>query len=202
MAKDMPGCAWRQVLERRRPFQRSGDKKLPRLHQRADDRGPAVPPNWMLEERALFGEVEGHAGRSLTGAAGLFQEGQGEVVDAVLPVPSEVGLDPGIAVDEAVLLVGAVDDPHAVDEEVGQVEGASLLEAAVVLLGIFELVVGGAADDGGADRGDRGRAEDAARGAGGDDVRRLGENREIAPWHDADLEVQIRAAPGHGGAGG
>ncbi len=79
----------------------------------------------------------------------------------------------------AVLLVGAVDDAHAVDQEVGHVEHAALVQREVVPLQILELVVGGAADDAGRKPRDGARPEHAARRARSEDVGRLLEDPEV-----------------------
>ena len=60
---------------------------------------------------------------------------------------AEVALDVGVGADVAGPLVRAGDDPHAIGEKVGHVHDAPSVEERVVAIRIFELVVGGAADD-------------------------------------------------------
>ncbi len=87
-----------------------------------------------------------------------------------------MALDCCVVRQPAVLLVGAVDDAHAVGDEVGHVEDAALGEQRVVPAIVQQLVVRPAADDLRLKHGNRLGLEYASQGVGREDVTRLAED--------------------------
>src|SRR5690606_4267081 len=154
----------------------------------------AVWPDGVQLAPELIGELLGRGGGGDARGRRFVEYPKRRGEDTARPIPIEVAQHRRIRRQGAVLLVGTVDDPHAVGDEVRDVDDAAGDQPLIVGPVVEELIVCGTAHDAAGQPGNRLGVEDAAERIRREDVARFGENRQIVRLDPPELQAIVRAA--------